>query len=618
MLYPQEVIQDIRALNDIVEVIATYVQLRQQGSRHLGLCPFHSEKSASFSVSGDMQMFYCFGCHAGGNVIGFIMRVENMDFLDALKLLADRVHYTLPDASAAPGAQIRAKERERTAELNKQAARFYYDQLQQDTPEAKLARSYLEGRGVHITMQKRFGLGLAPPAWDGLITNLSATGAELATAGLVKQSEKKQLSESKPVRYYDRFRRRLMFPIIDSTNRVVGFGGRALPKGEDGEAKYINSPDTPLFNKSRQLYGLNIARKARAKDIIVVEGYMDVIALHQAGFANTVAVLGTALTAEHVRLLKRASFESVTLILDSDEAGTRAAKRAIPEITAGGLRVKVLQFAEDSQAKDPDDFIQIHGKAKFAQLLANAKSHIAFQVGLLKNQYKLDSTSETNQRISFTKEAASLLTNLSSAIETDAYAQEIAEISGIAPSAILAEVQNQRAAIVKSEDGQAIILPTRRRPRPTQTKGEKGLSEARKNLLNIVLTHPNAAKALNISGYLDPDELCDETYSQLLILAYRNAEQNIHLAPADIVAQFEALEDQQKVAEIFTNETQYKSDFAIEKALNEMAATIKKAWFASQMDELKQKSDNFDKHAVNNLFLSKRNMSSLYITITGG
>ena len=608
MFYPPEIIQDVRALNDIVDVISAYVPLRPNGNRHLGLCPFHTEKTPSFSVSGDMQMFYCFGCQAGGNVISFVMRLENMDFLDALKLLADRVHYNLPDQSAAPSAKIRARERERTAELNKQAAIFYHNELQQDTPEAELARKYLEGRGVHISLQKRFGLGLAPQGWDSLIAHLAAPGPELATAGLAIQSQKNQN------RHYDRFRRRLMFPIIESTGRVVGFGGRALPGGEDGEAKYINSPDTPLFNKSRQLYGLNIARKARATEMIIVEGYMDVLALHQAGYANTVAVLGTALTGEHVRLLKRANIDTAILILDSDEAGTRAAMKAIPELINGGLGVKVLQFSPETGAKDPDEYLQLHGPAKFNHLLANAKNHVAFQVGILKKKYALDSESETAQRIRFTEEAASLLTGLSSAIETDAYAQEIADISGIAPTAILSEVQKQRAQAVKSEDGQAIVIPTRR-PRPRTGTEEKGLREARKGLLNLVLTHTPAANALATSGYLSPEEMGDDAYSQLLDLAFKNAEDKRQMPPADITAHFEILEDQQKVAEIFAAQTLYKSDTDIEKALNEMATIVKRAWFTAQMDFLMQKNDL---NAVNNLFLTKRNLSSLYITLCDG
>jgi len=608
MLYPQEVIQDVRTLNDIVDVVGSYVQLRLRGGRHFGLCPFHNEKSPSFSVSGDMQMFYCFGCHAGGNVISFIMRLENMDFLDALKLLADRVHYNLPDATSAPTAKIKAQERERIAEINKKAAIFFHEQLQGDIPEAKLARSYLEGRGVHTSLQKRFGLGLAPHGWDGLMNHLQAPSSELAVAGLAIQSQKNQ------TRYYDRFRRRLMFPIIDSSGRIVGFGGRVLPKGEDGEAKYINSPDTPLFNKSRQLYGLNIARKARTREMIIVEGYMDVLALHQAGFPNTVGVLGTALTAEHVRLLKRANCEIVTLILDSDEAGIRAAERAITELQKGGLRTKVLQFTEESQVKDPDEYLQIHGQAKFARLLTQAKSHIAFQVTQLKNRYNLSSETETNERIRFTQQAASLLTSLESDIETDAYAGEIAEVSGIATTAILSEVQKQRASLVKSEDGQAIMLPPRRQ-RARQPSEDKGLKEARKGLLNLVLTYPIAAKALLESGYIDPEEMIDETYSQLLVLAFINSESRQPMAPADIVATFESIEEQQKTAEIFSTELIYDSNMAIEKALNDMASTVKQGWFALEMDALMQKNDL---NAANKLFLSKRNATALYITMNDG
>jgi len=607
MHYPSEVIQDVRVLNDIVDVVSGYVQLKQRGGRHFGVCPFHSEKTASFSVSGDMQMFYCFGCHAGGNVISFIMRLENMDFLDALKLLADRVHYTLPDAKSNPAAKAHAQEREQTAELNKQAARYYYQELQKDTPEAVAARDYLEGRGVHTSLQKRFGLGLAPSGWDGLIGHLSADGPKLVMAGLAIQSQKKQ------AQYYDRFRRRLMFPIIDSSGRIVGFGGRVLPGCDDTEAKYINSPDTPLFSKSRQLYGLNIARKTRSTEMIVVEGYMDVLALHQAGFANCVGVLGTALTAEHVRLLKRASCSTVTLVLDSDEAGIRAAKRAIPEILSSGLRVKVLQFTLESGVKDPDEYIQKHGTAKFAKLLSEAKSHIAFQVGLLKEQYALDSSSETNQRIRFTEEAAKLLSGLTSAIETDAYSKEIADISGITFSAILAEVHKQQALAQHIEGGQAIVLPTPRRV--PHNRDEKGLLEARKGFLNIILSNTQAALAVAHSGYLNPEELGDEIYSQLLILAIKNAENKQIMPPADVIAHFETLEAQQKTAEIFTIETLYSSNSAIEKALNDMASIIKRAWFTVQMDTLIQ---NNDENAVNNLFLSKRKMEALYITMADG
>jgi len=274
-----------------------------------------------------------------------------------------------------------------------------------------------------------------------------------------------------------------------------------------------------------------------------------------------------------------------------------------------------LQFSPETNAKDPDEYLQLHGKTKFGQLLASAKSHIAFEVGLLKNEYNLTAETETNQRIRFTQEAAALIAGLTSAIETDAYAQEISDASGIATSAILAEVHKQRASMVHSEDGQAIILPTPRRPRPQGTIEEKGLREARKGLLSLVLTYPIAARALAMSGYLDPEEIGDETYSRLLILAFRNGESKAVMAPADIIATFENLEDQQKTAEIFASETVYKSNAAIEKALNEMAAIIKQAWFTMEMEALMQKNDL---KAVNSLFLTKRNTASLYITMNDG
>jgi len=400
-----------------------------------------------------------------------------------------------------------------------------------------------------------------------------------------------------------------MFPIIDSTGRVVGFGGRALPGGEDGEAKYINSPETPLFNKSRQLYGLNIARKTRAKEIIVVEGYMDVLALHQAGFANAVGVLGTALTSEHVRLLKRAGFESVVLILDSDEAGIRAAKKAIPELLAGSLRVKVLQFSPETQAKDPDEYLQKHGATKFGNLLAKTRSHVAFQVGLLVREYDL---TDITQNISFTEEAAKLLVPLTSEIETHAYAKEISEVSGIATTAILTEVQKQRAVL--NPDGQSIIASAPKRPRKNGIDAP-GLNKARKELLRLVLTNPKAAQALAQSEYLAPEELGDDIYAQLLAFAFENAENKDTLAPADIVVRFETLEAQQKVAEIFSSDTLPKTEKTIEQELNDTVITIKQAWFAAQMDEIMRKNDA---KAANALFSQKKNMSSLYITLGDG
>jgi DNA primase len=460
--------------------------------------------------------------------------------------------------------------------------------LQEQTEEAKLARSYLDKRGIHKNLQTRFGLGLSPAGWDGLLTYLTAqdyTADEIHQAGLTKPNKHQG--------YYDRFRDRLMFPIIDVHNRVIGFGGRII---NQGEPKYLNSPETPLFDKSRQLYGLSIARKAKLKEMIIVEGYMDVIGLHQAGFANTVGVLGTALTAEHARLLKRANCESVILLMDSDQAGTNAALRAIPILLAGDLKVKVLQVTD---AKDPDEYIQLHGAARFTEQLQAALSHIAFRVGLLRKQYDIQNT---EQRVTFTQKAAEVLATLSSAIETDAYAGEIAASTGISKAAILAEVQKQRSA------NGAPIQPRMAR-RSFASRNEKGLWEARKGLLNLIITDPAACYALKESGYLTPEEMGDELGRLLLEILLLN-EKNTTLAPADLIARFETVEEQQQIAEILSRPL-VPGD--TEKNLNDMVSVIKRAWLENQKELYSS-----DLNIVKTLHQRMKTLQTQYITMSNG
>jgi DNA primase len=359
VFYEQDTISEVKLLNDIVDVVAAYVKLSPRSGNHFGLCPFHSEKSPSFSVNRDKQIFYCFGCGAGGNVITFIKRIENLDFVDALKLLADRVHFNLPEKGT--GSAIQAAARETAAKINKEAARFFFDYLHEENPDAAAAREYLKNRGITSEFARKFGLGLSPDAWDGLLKKFPDTAPEVfETAGLVKKGNKN---------YYDRFRNRLMFPIIDLRQRVIGFGGRIM--GNDEGAKYINSPETALFKKSECLYGLNHAKKARSNEIIVVEGYMDVIAMHLHGFTNCVGVLGTTLKNTHARLLKNAGANTVILMLDSDDAGIKAALRAIPVLIKEELKVKILNLTE---AKDPDEYLSRFGADKF-NLRRNAQKY---------------------------------------------------------------------------------------------------------------------------------------------------------------------------------------------------------------------------------------------------
>jgi DNA primase len=591
MIYPQEVIDEVRALNDIVEVVGSFVSLRPRSGNHFALCPFHNEKSPSFSVNADKQIFYCFGCGVGGNVISFVMRIENYDFLDALKWLADRVHYTLPQPTQTKAIKKNAQLKERIAEINQKAARFFYDRLQEDTQEARMARDYLDVRGINAGLRVRFGLGLSPAGWDGLATYLKGlhyTQDELHQAGLIKPNKNQG--------FYDRFRDRLMFPIIDLHNRVIGFGGRIIDKGEP---KYLNSPETPLFDKSRQLYGLSLARKAKADEILIVEGYMDVIGLHQAGFANTVGVLGTALTAEHTRLLRRASCQSVVLLMDSDPAGTTAALRAIPILLAGGLKVKVLQVTD---AKDPDEYIQSFGAKQFARQLQAAQSHIAFRVGLLRKQYDINNT---EQRIAFTQQAAQVLATLSSTIETDAYAGEIAASTGISQAAILAEVQKQRG----KNGTTAPLRPPRARTSMGNQRHQKGLWEARKGLLNLITSNPMACHALKQSKYLSPEEMGDELCQTLMQIVF-DADEKSLVHAADLIARFQTVEEQQKVAEIL-NRPQVEGE--AEKNLNDMASVVKRAWLENQKD-----LHSTDLNIVKMLHERMKTLQTQYITMPNG
>lgn len=589
MLYSQDVISEVKALNDIVDVVASYVKLAPRAGNHFGLCPFHREKTPSFSINRDKQVFYCFGCGAGGNVISFIRRMENLDFLDALKLLADRVHFNLPEQGTSPQAKIQAAEREIAAKLNKLAARFYHDNLHAESAKAKLARRYLENRGVTPEIMRRFGIGLSPDAWDGFLKNFPETPpTEFEISGLAKKSEKNH--------YYDRFRNRLMFPIIDLRNRVIGFGGRTLEDSE--EAKYINSPETALFRKSECLYGLSLAKKNHLGEIIIVEGYMDVIALHMHGFKNAVGVLGTALRSSHARLLKNVGANTAILILDSDEAGIRAAQRAIPVLIKEGIKLKILEIPD---AKDPDEYLSRFGATNFTKILASAKTHIAFQVELVRKKHDLKTT---EGRIRFTQESAKILASLPSAIEIDAYTNELAKASEISPFAIFKEIEKITGESRGSSE--FLLLP---RNYVSKKHGEDiGLKNAKKGLLNLVLTYPEAAKALKNSNCIKPEEMGGGIFGKLLDFALENTVNTP--SPADIIDLFDAEEEQQTIAELFAQTKEYASKAAIQKALNDMTKKIKLTWLNSQIE-----LEKGDMNAVKSLHFHIKVTNSLNISI---
>ena len=352
MYYPEEIIEEILSRNDLVDVVSEYVRLKKQGSSHFGLCPFHNEDTPSFSVSPDKQMYYCFGCQSGGNVFTFIMQMENYSFVDAVKYLAARANIDLPQAEYSEEVKKELKEREIVLNIHKETAKYFYSNLQ--SQRGKLADEYLRSRKVKDKIRKLFGIGYANADYADLYKYLLYKGYSeemMLISGLI-------IPRKKGKGYIDRFRDRIMFPIFDVHNNIIGFGGRVL---DDSLPKYMNSPETILFDKSKNLYGLNYARTAKEENILIVEGYMDVISLYQAGFKNVVASLGTAFNYQHAALLKRYTNE-VVLVYDSDAAGIKAALRAMPILSSVGLKIRVLQIPGE---KDPDDFIKEKGAEAF-------------------------------------------------------------------------------------------------------------------------------------------------------------------------------------------------------------------------------------------------------------
>ena len=408
MFYPEEIVEEVRTKNDIVDVISGYVKLQKKGSNYFGLCPFHNEKSPSFSVSSSKQMYYCFGCGAGGNAITFLMEYENYSFPEALKALADRAGVALPEKDMSKEARAQADLRTTLLEINKLAANYFYYQLKH--PQGRAGYEYLRNRQLTDDTIRRFGLGFANKTGDDLYRYLKDKGYRdqiLKETGLVTIEEKGT---------HDKFWNRVMFPIMDVNNRVIGFGGRVMG---DGKPKYLNSPETRLFDKSRNLYGLNYARTSREKFLLICEGYMDVIAMHQAGFTNAVASLGTALTPGHASLIKRYA-DQVILTYDSDGAGVRAALRAIPILKEAGISCKVLNL---EPYKDPDEFIKNLGPEEFRQRVDKARNSFLFEIDVMKREYDLE---DPEQKTRFYNSAARKLLEFPEALERDNYIQAVA------------------------------------------------------------------------------------------------------------------------------------------------------------------------------------------------
>ncbi len=425
MAFPESFLQELADRNDIADVVGSYVRLtKRSGSNLFGLCPFHSEKTPSFSVSPDKQIYHCFGCGKGGSVINFIMEIENLSFPDAVEFLARRCGMEVPDDREDEG----RKKRERLLSLNKEAARFFHERLIQ--PAGAPAREYIAKRGLSPTVVKNFGLGYAPDSWYDLVNAMKDKGYtdfELVTAGLANSNK-----SGKGV--HDIFRSRLMFPIIDVRGNVLGFSGRILG---DGEPKYLNTRETPVFNKSRNLFALNLAKKSKSAYILLAEGNIDVVSLHQAGFDSAVASLGTSLTPEQARLISRYANE-VVIAYDNDGAGQKAAQRAIGILENLDLKVKVLRM---TGAKDPDEFIKQKGPDAFKNLLEQSENHVEYRLQSVMGKFNMDVDEE---KVAALKEAVGVIASLPNAVEREVYAMRVAEKCSVSKAVVTDEVERAR------------------------------------------------------------------------------------------------------------------------------------------------------------------------------
>ena len=451
MAFPPAFIDELTMRNPIEDVVGQYVSLRRSGSNLFGLCPFHGEKTASFSVAPDKGIYYCFGCHKGGGVINFEMEIEGLSYPDAVRALAKRAGMEVPEDEQY---QSRYKQQERLWALHKEAARFYHAQLY--APQGAQALAYATGRGMPKSILTKFGIGYAPDTWTSLVDLLRSKGytdQELRDSGLVTISKKNG-------NLFDRFRDRLMFPIIDVRGNVIGFGGRIMKK-DDSAAKYLNSPETMIFNKRKNLFALNLAKKSKQGYLILVEGYMDAIALHQYGFDCAVASLGTALTEDGASLLSRYT-DQVVLIYDGDAAGQNATQRAIPMLEKAGLQVKVLKMRD---AKDPDEFLKKFGADRFKLLLEESSNRVEYQLNAILKKYDLR---DDDQKVKYLQESAGLISSLGSSVQREVYSGRVAEAAGISADAMRLEVNRakKRRDFQKKKEQEKIDLAPARNLQP--------------------------------------------------------------------------------------------------------------------------------------------------------
>jgi DNA primase len=552
MYYPEELVEEIRVKNDIVDVISGYLTLQKKGGNHWACCPFHNEKTPSFSVSGNKQMFHCFGCGVSGNVYTFIMKYENYSFQEAAKMLADRAGVQLPEMEYNEEMRRRENKRARLLEVSKEAAKFFYYQLR--SPRGKIGYDYLNQRGLSDETKHKFGLGYAGKSGAELVQYLRSKGFEdevIKEAGLANYSEKRGL--------LSQFWNRVMYPIQDINHRVIGFGGRVM--GE-GEPKYLNSPETPIFDKRRNLYGLNFARTARSGNIILCEGYMDVIAMHQAGFTQAAASLGTAFTQEQAVLLRRYT-DSVLLAYDSDGAGVKAALRGIGILREAGLSAKVINMRP---YKDPDEFMKALGKEAFEERIAQAENSFFFEIRILESRFDMN---DPESKTKFHREIAKKLCEFTEDVERENYIQAVADKYFIG-------AENLRK-LVTSYAAQTGLAKPVERPRTGVQQRNTPEEKARKSqrlLITWVTDEPSLYG--KIKKYITAEDFTEEIYRKVAERLFQELEQGSY-NPAGIISMFEDEEEQREAAALFhTNLPELHTSQEREKAFHDIVLTVKK------------------------------------------
>ena len=529
MRYSDDIIEEVRMKNDIVDVVSQYVKLNRRGNTYFGLCPFHNEKTPSFSVTPSKQMYYCFGCGAGGNVYNFVMEYENYTFGEALQHLADRAGVQLPKIEYSREAKEKAEKRATLLEINKLAASYFYYQLRREN--GSQAYAYLINRGVSEDTIKKFGLGYSDKYSDDLYKFLKSKNYSddlLRESGLFNVDERHGM--------YDKFWNRVIFPIMDVNNRVIGFGGRVMG---DGKPKYLNSPETKIFDKSRNLYGLNIARTTRKNYLILCEGYMDVISMHQAGFTNAVASLGTALTSGHASLLKRYTQE-VLLLYDSDDAGVRAALRAIPILREAGITSRVVSLKPH---KDPDEFIKALGGEEFEKRLERAMDSFMFRIHMAQKEFAMEEPQGQNR---FFERCAQMLLELSDELERNLYIEAI--------------VKDYRGYGISVEDLRKRVntlalkgTPAEQRVQPKTTgaqpkKRDSASEKAQKLMLTWLVTYPGIFDT--VVRYIQPSDFVVPLYRQVAEMLYQQHEEG-DVNPARLMNAFIDSEEQREVSSLF-------------------------------------------------------------------